>query len=511
MVSKVNCLKSKRTNFISGMVLSGICVFLTAVSVYLCFSQDIWYDELFTVGLAESSWRDLLAIAARDVHPPLYYLIVKAVLEMVKTLGGTADPVIAAKCVSVLPFVLLLVYGVTRVRKYFGMLTAGIFVFLVFTMPQMSQYTVEIRMYSFCLFFITAGVLHAYEITRAEAEKSQYREWIWVTLYLLAAAYTHYFAFFAAVLVYLALFLWLIYEKCTKKHWTAFGISVGAAVAAYLPWLAAVLRQVGAVKENYWILPLTWRSIGGCVKFLFKPSFSNDRFNSVLAVLLFILFAAVISWAIWTGRKQAGNQLLLVYAGLGILAGVVIFGFVASFLLRPIFIYRYMLPAMGVFWLAFAIALGRLIGEKPFCYVILVLFLIVGLRDYRAFYGEEMWKQVQMQAAGEVLKQIKPADILIFNFNHTQGVTSYYLPNETFLYEDMPEELIREMFPRVQGMGGEEDIRKWLAAGKTVWFLGSGNAREELRVKWADAGIQSAEEASCLIERYWFNLYQLYQ
>jgi Mg2+/citrate symporter len=31
---------------------------------------------------------------------------------------------------------------------------------------------------------------------------------------------------------------------------------------------------------------------------------------------------------------------------------------VASILVKPIFVYRYMLPAMGVFWLSFAIVVG---------------------------------------------------------------------------------------------------------------------------------------------------------
>ncbi len=34
-------------------------------------------DQQFTVDLASSSWRDLLALTTADVHPPLYYAIVK--------------------------------------------------------------------------------------------------------------------------------------------------------------------------------------------------------------------------------------------------------------------------------------------------------------------------------------------------------------------------------------------------------------------------------------------------
>ena len=39
------------------------------------------------------------------------------------------------------------------------------------------------------------------------------------------------------------------------------------------------------------------------------------------------------------------------------------------------------------------------------------------------------------------------------------------------------------------------------------WFLGSGNARDEIMEKWEMAGIESEEKATIMIERYWFNIY----
>ena len=49
----------------------------------LCFSSDIWYDELFTVGFVSQPVGRMISLAARDVHPPLYYLMVKAAVELV--------------------------------------------------------------------------------------------------------------------------------------------------------------------------------------------------------------------------------------------------------------------------------------------------------------------------------------------------------------------------------------------------------------------------------------------
>lgn len=58
---------------------------------------------------------------------------------------------------------------------------------------------------------------------------------------------------------------------------------------SFLPWLITVVAsQVGAVKENYWIMPLSVRTLGGCVKFLFRPALGNEFLGDGVAVFLFL-------------------------------------------------------------------------------------------------------------------------------------------------------------------------------------------------------------------------------
>ena len=63
-------------------------------------------------------------------------------------------------------------------------------------------------------------------------------------------------------------------------------ISGFVCAAGYLPWLAGVVsNQLGKVKENYWIQPVSLRTLGGCVKFLFQPSLFGEKGNAVWAVV----------------------------------------------------------------------------------------------------------------------------------------------------------------------------------------------------------------------------------
>lgn len=519
---------------ITGILFMLVSVALLGVSVFLCFSEDIWYDELFTMGLGNQSLGELISITARDVHPPLYYIIVKLALSVLGAVFGSVNQVVIAKLVSVLPFLLCMIYAVTKIRRNFGMLTAGLYSFLLLTMPNMADYTVEVRMYGYALFFITAGMLHAYEICGSNsaniAEDTKrdkknhnlsYVNWIALTVYSLAACYTHYFACVAACMIYVYLFVSFLVKKQWKDKYKSFLLSGAICAVGYLPWiLSVVTAQVGKVSENYWIQPLSWRTIGGCVKFLFQPFFSNAKINVLLAVVLLgcfaLLFVLTMLHDLKKNKAEGRTAAGFVLGSVSVLGGLVLFGFVASFLIRPIFVYRYMLPAMGVFWLALAILTVRIKHRKYLFIPLMLLLLVVGIRNYHAFYGEEMWKKVQMSKTENALSQIPEDAVLICNFDQTQAVITYYLPNNSYLWYGSPEPLICEMYPSNHSLvenfsdeTGMEQIKTFLKNGQQVYFFGSGNAREEILEKWKNNDILSEEKADVLLERYWFKIYKI--
>lgn len=556
-----------------GWLLLGISVLMLGKSIALCFCNDIWYDELFTVGMIEHSYGELVAFTARDVHPPLYYCITKFVVDLCKLTDPAISTVIAAKLVSVLPYFILFFYSVIFLRKRFSTFTAGVFLFCAIAMPQLAGYTVEIRMYSWALLFVTAALLHAYGTLTAETAKIQRIHGTALVLYGLAAAYTQYFACVAVVMIYLyVLLVFLNRDKSRVREWLLW---VAVSVLGYVPWLFSLIRQMTAVKENYWILPLTWRSLGGCIKFLMKPSFANDRLNTFLAVLLFVTYVGVFAHyaaktiKLYHNRRAFGKskdnrtdadaeqesevdvtqksgtveetqakitdrkmpemensgkdpaeRLGFAAAGIGALGGLVLFGFGASMLLRPIFVYRYMIPAMGCFWLAFAVCLDGLpdsVSKRKAggTLVITLLIAVIGLRNYRAFLGEEEYKALLMQDTQKALALIETDDIVICNFDQVQAVTSYYMEDtvDSYLWCDIPETLIQDIIRPYDTVDDTETVVALAGSGaaenKNVWFIGSFNSREEIAEEWRKAGLVVEEQGSCLLERYWFNLYKV--
>ncbi|MBQ7614441.1 MAG: hypothetical protein IJU77_05305 [Butyrivibrio sp.] len=540
-------LRSKLTiDRVLGALFFAAAIYCLVRSVILCFSIDIWYDELFSMEFSSRSAAELIGLTARDVHPPLYYLILRGFLLLGQSLGivgrsqGMLAPEIVAKLVSVLPFALLFIYNITTVRKHFGFLTAGIFSFAIVSMPQMPEYTTEIRMYSWAVFFVTAVMLHGFSLIRRMLSKSSTRwgipDAIALWLYSAAAAYTHYYAAFCVGITYgiLVVLMLVYYLKYMKKKEDAPAnvnfrplamviVSMNLTIISYIPWASVVLSQVGAVKENYWIQPVGLRSLGSCAKYLLKGYFSNDMIGSALAVAFFVLIAVLFIRALIRAIMEKELKDILMVSGFLMLPLLVAAGIIASILIRPVFVSRYMLPAYGAFWLsvsAMASAEFEMLREKKklapiLASALMVLVLVVGAVDFKTFIGNEEYRIVNMTRTRSLFEGIGSDTIIISNFNHVQALLSYYLnmgdeEYKIFLYQQEPEPLIYETVPGLDAVYDPIDIANYLEGGKSVLFLGSFKSREVLLQEWKDElGITSENEGSYLMERYWFDVFRL--
>ena len=106
---------------------------------------------------------------------------------------------------------------------------------------------------------------------------------------------------------------------------------------------------------------------------------------------------------------------------------------------------------MGCFWFGFVSLLSRQ-KKKRVLVPALVLLCLVGVADYSAFAKGEFLKKEQMDRTLEELSRIGEEDAVIFNFDQVQAVAGYYMDQESWLYGNEPESLIKEMFPDIHGI-----------------------------------------------------------
>lgn len=613
-----------------GMFLTAAAFLFVIRAFMLCSGDDIWYDELFTIEFCKRPFGEMLSFAAKDVHPPLYYMITSVGIRIINAaanvFGLTYSIVAAAKIMSVVPFMLMLILGVTVIRKEFGWLTCGIFSFAIMTMPQLPSYTVEIRMYGWAMFFVTAASFAAYRFFMMDRTKGTIiRDAVITMICGIAACYTHYYACIAVVMLYVLMLIYMINLRSKKKcvvesienkvadpvcRVTRIGLILLMPVIiliAYVPWLSVLIGQIGAVKSSYWIQPLTWRTLGGCVKFLFRPDISNAKLSIILAVILFLIYAvsllnaygilkhirnkvsgsnvsiSIVSESNVSGnnvsipckkekydhKNQLQHQLQFGFICFFSMILLILTGFIASVLIRPVFVYRYMIPACGVWWLAFAVFMGcgaeddenvsdseipgdeesdsemhdeeesdcemhdeeesdseskktnkKKIASKHMpiirniiMFAMLAVVVFSGIYSFHSFAGNEKYKHVQMAETDKLFESIEPGTRIVCNFNHVQALSAYMLggrDNRIYLLGGAPEELISEMLPSAEPLEDEAEIRTWLRQCGKVLFLGSFNSRDDVLTNLKEKyGISSKDTGSFMAERYWFDVYEL--
>lgn len=106
------------------------------------FTNELWFDESFSVAMATHSFAEIWDIGALDVHPVLYYWM----LHLVNVIFGTN--LIVYRVVTLLPTFLFAVLGATVVRRDYGDIAGLLFAVMSVMLPHASSMSVQLRMYS---------------------------------------------------------------------------------------------------------------------------------------------------------------------------------------------------------------------------------------------------------------------------------------------------------------------------------------------------------------------------
>ena len=90
----------------------------SAMIFSLCFQDTINYDEFFSMQWSRLGWKEMMETLIADVHPPLYYILLKAVLDL------TGQSLFFARLFSAVFGMALLWIGSLFLERNFGAITA---------------------------------------------------------------------------------------------------------------------------------------------------------------------------------------------------------------------------------------------------------------------------------------------------------------------------------------------------------------------------------------------------
>lgn len=323
-----------------------LLLLLAAAGIYGVFSLNtmVWADEAYTFALIRHSFREVWNITAADVHPPLYYFLLKLLT------APFGYNLLVCRFVSALPCIALLLIGGWQLRKLFGERTAVLFMVLYLLYPYTMDYAAEVRMYSLAELLVMMNAIWAYRSWKWNRRI----DWAVFALSGTSAAYTHYFALVSAAMVYGILLLAILIRK--RELLKGWALASAATILLFLPWLGSFVSQlVYKVNNEYWIEPITVGTVVNYVETIFSAQ------GMTAFKLFFALAYAVAFVALLLSRDKEKIRLCL--CALAVPLGTVAIGLAASVLVRPVFVIRYILPSIPLMVLFYAYVLGHMGNE----------------------------------------------------------------------------------------------------------------------------------------------------
>lgn len=455
-------------------ITSFLLYILAAIGIltmlFTATNKYIWADEAFSLKLIRHSYQEVIRLTAQDVHPPLYYILLKFFVQIGDWLNISDKSM--GSILSSIPTLILMVISLTMIRKRWGLFASSIFIFCITFMSNCLTYGTEIRMYSLGMLFVTLTYIVAYEIILHR----RLRDWLLLLVFGLGAAYTHYFACIPVAIIYGYLLLWtIIKDRAQLKKWLLISL---ATFMLYLPWLVIVLKQVSQVNGAYWIGDITIDTIKWYIQYILSVN------NKSLSTLIEISYICVLVKLILDKNKTTEEK---IYTFMGCLVPVltILIGVVVSWLMRPIFVERYILPSLGCFWLCFAIGMSSLRLNKIGSPLILLLLLCLGGINYKSYLTLEKHQNDAMNKVNRVIdEQINEETVVLTDSDHIQATLAYYLPQKIYIfssntsdYAQSVNELMKKVYTNTDNIDTQL-LMKELLNGKTILYWDTGGKDE---------------------------------
>lgn len=463
-------------------VFYALCFLLSLLAigcqVLQAFNYDLWVDEAFSLHLIQHSPMDVIRLTAMDVHPPLYYLILQAGITVLHLFVPQASVIVCAKLLSVVPFLALWLIGLFWVRKQWNEAVAANFVLLLVGAPQLISYGVDIRMYGWALLFVTSTYLSA--LAARQAPTGARAPWIAFVVFSLAAAYTHYFSLIAVAIAYLLLLVDAI--AFHRERIKAILLACVVTALCYLPWLIVLLQQLAAVKENYWIGPITWNTI------LEYMTFAFGKWRFFLLFLVVWILALVL---------QPKNRVALSWFVL-CFAGTIFLGVLVSLVVRPVFVSRYMVPTLGCLWLAYSIGVGQMRHKVlTVCLTLVSVFLCV--TSCLSFWRAEQEAKDSSAPLMQVLLSQEDDAVYILDEARARNVISSMTPSTCYEYTGSIDSLTIEVYQNLVPLENISDVET-LAQQHTVYIFTYEDSDSTMMADLQAAGWSATKLGTYMVE-----------
>lgn len=459
----------------------GLAVYISA-TFYKITASGIWFDEAFSAYITRFNFFDIAKYTASDVHPPLYYWV----LKVWTTFFGTSE--VAFRSLSVLFAIAAIVTAFLLVKKLFGRKAAWLTVLFLSVSPMLIRYGIEARMYTMAA---AIAILATYTLTVA-LESKRRKPWVIYGILISLGMWTHYFM----ALVWLAHWAWryivlrqsgLKKQKLKKaffsKNWIMTHV---LAIVIFLPWIPFMIIQLGGIQgSGFWIGLVGVDTLNGYmtnVLFYQEHGKANGWYAVATGVITFALAFLAFKLYPKLNKKEKQNYLLIIALALIPVLLLLIFSLPP---LRSSFVERYLMPSIvgfGIFS-GVTIALGMNKLKKVWSVGligIMVVSMLVGISNVYYYgnynknsnvkvYTAQLVKDIQAKNTGEVEPIIASSPWIFYEaiFYNTDKNPVYFIDQDT-RYKEGSLVMLKD-----NDQFKIKDLKAFEAKYKQIWYIGN--------------------------------------
>ncbi len=360
-------------------IVAGLAAF-TTIAFWTITKSSVWFDEAFGAYMIRFNFADIARYTAADVHPPLYYWL----LKLWSMLFGSTE--LGLRSMSVFFGAIAILFGYLLIHRLFDKKTARISLIFMVLSPMLVRYSQEMRMYT----LVAAIALAATYVLTFAAESKKRKPWIIYGILVGLGMWVHYFM----ALVWIAHWIWradMVRQTVSKakfiktffsKNWI---LSHIIAVGIFTPWLPFLLFQALVIQVyGFWIPAVTPETLANFYTNVLFYQLSSETANW-LAVGFFAIIA-LLAWLATRVYKSLNDKQRKSYSLVIILAfaPVVLLLMMSLPPLRSTFVDRYLIPSILFTYIFIGVTLSlglRLIKPiaRYFVSAAIILCMLIGV------------------------------------------------------------------------------------------------------------------------------------
>jgi len=214
-----------------------LLLFAFALRLYRLDAQSIWWDEAISVHLSTASIGEIIANRAGNLHPPLYFLLLKGWVALAGISPFSVRFLSAWSSTLLIPG--LYAFG----RRWIGRRAGLIAATLAAISPLYLVYAQEARVYAMLplVYLVLLALVRWLDLSDA---RSGWAHWLLLAVVEVLALGLHYLSLLAVAYVLITLIVRLYRRRAELMRLLAVQ---GLVILCLLPWLVAVLRHADAL------------------------------------------------------------------------------------------------------------------------------------------------------------------------------------------------------------------------------------------------------------------------